>query len=960
MPINEQNETIMKNIKPIALAFLLPALSHSVEASPWIMNPDAREVLLQDTLSWDTPLPFDNEVKTGKLQNGFQYFIRKNVEPKDRVTMYLATKVGSVLETESQLGLAHFMEHMNFNGLKHFPKNELIDYLQKAGVRFGSDLNAYTSFDQTVYQLPIPSDDAELLKNGLQVMRDWAQDALLTDEEIDKERGVVLEEMRGGRGAAQRMRDKYLPIMLNNSIYSNRLPIGTEQIITNFPYEELRKFHQDWYRPDLQSIIIVGDIDVDQMESEVKRLFSDLKTPANPPQRVEHKVPLLNKNQFIAVTDPEMTYTVGQITIKHPEEKIKTVKDFRRQLLKSIYNRMVNARLSELGQSANPPFIQASVGVGGFLAGLDAYNAFFVAKPNEFENGFKALVRELERVQKHGFATSEFERAVSAIQKNNETAYIERDKKKSDSYVNRYLDYYLDDSPALSDEDSYQLTKQLLPTLTLKEVEAIGKQYYVDSNRDIIIMAPDKEKDVLPDEAKTVAWFNEVESEQITAYEDKVSDLPLLSKEPTKGTIASSKDIAPIEAKELVLSNGVKVVLKPTTFKNDEILISAYSPGGTSLYSDQDYYSASHASSLVNSSGIGQLNTIELQKYMTGKNVNISPYLNERSEGISGYSDKEGLQTAFEMIYGYFTEPRIEDDVFQSTITKNLSMIANRESNPSFVFSKTVMESLYNGNIRRVPISEEGVKQINQQRALDIYKERFADASDFVFTIVGSFTEEEIKPYLEQYLASLPSLKRKEQAKDLGIYEPAKGFEKVVHKGQEEKVSTVLTYYGDYNYNEIENLNMDALESVLSYKLIERLREDESGVYGTGARANTSKYPKGRYSFTVSFGTGVDKYQSLINSALDEINKVKQNGPLASDLDKFKIEQRRQLELSLKENRFWMSQISGAYQRDEDPTYITRYLQDLDKITIESVKEVANKYLQEDKLFKFILLPDEK
>jgi len=950
----------MKIIKPIALAFLLPTLLQSVEAAPTSMTYEARQVLVQDTISWDAPLPFDNEVKTGKLANGFQYFIRKNVEPKDRVTMYLATKVGSILETESQLGLAHFMEHMNFNGLKHFPKNALVDYLQKAGVRFGSDLNAYTSFDQTVYQLPIPSDDPDLLKNGLQVMRDWAQDALLTDEEIDKERGVVLEEMRGGRGAAQRMRDQYLPVMLNNSLYSNRLPIGTEDVITNFPYDELRKFHQDWYRPDLQALIIVGDVDVEQMENEVKRLFSDMKMPANPPQRVEHKVPLLNKNQFIAVTDPETSYTIGQITIKHPEEKVTTVRDFRKQLSKSVYNNMLNARLSELGQSANPPYIQAMASVGGFLAGLDAFNALFVAKPNEFENGFKALVRELERVQKHGFTSSEFERAVSAIHKNNETAYTERDKKKSDSYVNRYLNYYLEDSPALSNEDNYRLNKQLLPTLTLEEVEDIGKQYYLDSNRDIIIMAPEKEKESLPDEAKALAWLNEVESEQITAYEDKVSDLPLLSNEPVKGAVVENKAIDAIDAKELVLSNGVKVVLKPTTFKNDEILINAYSPGGTSLYSDVDYYSASHAGSLVNSSGVGQLNTIELQKYMTGKNVNISPYLSERSEGLSGYSDKEGLQTAFEMIYGYFTEPRIEDDVFQSTITKNLSMIANRESNPSFVFSKTVMESLYDGNIRRVPISEDGVKQINQQRALEIYKERFADASDFVFTIVGSFTEDEIKPYLEQYVASLPSLKRNEKAIDLGIYEPEKGFERIVHKGQEQKATAVLTYYGDYNYNEVENLNMDALESVLSIKLIERLREDESGVYGTGARASTSKAPKGRYSFTVSFGTSVDKYQPLINSALDEINKVKQNGPVATDLDKFKIEQKRQMELSLKENRFWMSQISGAYQRDEDPTYITRYLQDLDKLTVESVKEVANKYLKEDKLFKFILLPDEK
>lgn len=948
----------MNFIKPFASAFLLLSLFQLSQPLQAITLQELRSAV--DTLSWDAPLPFDQEVKTGKLENGFQYFIRKNVEPKDRVTMYLATKVGSILETEEELGLAHFMEHMNFNGLKHFPKNELVDYLQRAGVRFGSDLNAYTGFDKTVYQLPIPSDDPELLKNGLQVLRDWAQDALLTDDEIDKERGVVLEEMRGGRGAGQRMRDQYLPIMLNNSRYSHRLPIGTERVIRNFPSDVLRNFHKKWYRPDLQALIIVGDIDVETMEAEINRLFSDLTSPLNFPEHVEYNVPLLDENQFIAVTDPEMTYTVGQISIKHPEEKVETVLDFRKSMLKSVYSTMLNARLSELAQSAHPPFIQASVGIDEFLGGLDAYTAFFVAKPNEFEEGFKALVRELERVQKHGFTATEFARAIVSIQKNNETAYSERDKKKSEHYVNRYLNFYLEDSPALSNEDLYQLYKQLLPTLTLGEVDAIGESFYIDTNRDVIIMAPDQEKENLPDRQQVDGWFEEVEREAVGVYEDKVSDLPLISKEPQAGKVAAEKNMDAIEAKEWTLSNGVKVILKPTTFKNDEILISAFSPGGTSLYSDSDYFSAAQAANLVNSSGVGQLNTIELRKYMTGKNVNISPYINERNEGVSGYTDKEGLHTAFELIYGYFTQPRIEDDIFQSIITRSLSMISNQESDPSFVFRKTILESLYNGSIRRMPISAEGIKQIDKERALAIYKERFADASDFVFTIVGSFTEAEIKPYLENYLAALPALDRNEQAKDLGLYEPSQGFEKVVHKGQEEKANVMLTYYGDYTFNEMENLNMNALESVLSIKLIERLREEESGVYGTGARASTNKDPKNRYSFTVSFGTGVDQYESLIRSVLDEINKVKQSGPLASDLEKFKIEQQRQLELSLKENKFWMGQLSGAYQRKEDPTYINHYLKDLDKISIESVKETANKYLKEDRLFRFILLPDEK
>ncbi|MBE8715298.1 M16 family metallopeptidase [Sphingobacterium hungaricum] len=952
----------MKFIKTIAIAFLLPlswGIADAHAKAPTSLSQEARTILNQDTVSWDTKLPFDNEVLTGTLENGFKYYIRRNVEPEKRVTMYLAVKVGSILETEQQLGLAHFLEHMNFNGLKHFPKNELVDYLQKAGVRFGSDLNAYTSFDETVYQLPIPSDDPELLKNGLQVMRDWAQDALLDTDEINKERGIVLEEMRGGRGAQQRMRDQYFPILLNGSLYANRLPIGTEEIITNFDPEVIRGFHKDWYRPDLESIIIVGDIDVKEMESEVKRLFSDLTTPANAPKREKFTVDLINKNQFIAVTDPEMTATVGQILVKRPEEKVVTVGDYRRSLLKSAYNQMINARLRDISQSANPPFLQAGVSISEFIGGLDNLSIYFVSKPGLFEEGFKATVKEVERVDQFGFTATEFQRAVASMAKNNETSYIERDKKKSDSYVSSYLDNFLNDGASLSNEDRYQITKQLLPTLTLSEVDAIGKLYYEDINRDVIIMGPDKEKETLPTEALVNTWFADLKAEKLTAYEDNVSELPLLAKTPVKGTIKSEKAIAGIDAKEIVLSNGIKVILKPTTFKNDQILISAFSPGGTSLYPDADYFSASNASSLVNGSGLGQLNNTELRKYMTGKNVNVSPYIRERSEGLSGSSDKEGLKLAFEMIYGYFTEPRIEDDIFQSTIQKALSSLENRDSDPNFVFSEAIQKSLYNNNIRRTPISKDQVGQINKDRALAIYKDRFADASDFTFTFVGSFTEDEIKPYLEEYLASLPNLGRNEQSKDLGLYEPAKGFEKVVHKGKEAKANVRLSYYGDYKYSEMENLNLDALEGVLNIKLIERLREDESGVYGVGAGASYSKFPKNRYSFGIGYGTGVDKYESLLASALDEVNKIKKDGPTQVDLDKFVIEQKRQLETQLRENGFWLGQIAGAYQNQEDPTYILRYLDDLSKVTVESVKEVANKYLKDEQLFKFILLPDE-
>lgn len=951
----------MKFIKPLALAFLLPATFYGVEAKmPTSLRAEARAILSQDSLALNQKLPFDNEVVTGKLKNGFTYFIRKNTEPKGRVTMYLGMKAGSILENEKQLGLAHFLEHMNFNGLKHFPKNELVNYLQKAGVRFGSDLNAYTSFDQTVYQLPIPSDDPELLKNGLQVMRDWAQDALLDGEEIDKERGVILEEKRGGRGVQQRLQDQYFPMVLNGSLYSKRLPIGTEEILKTFPYSEIRKFHQDWYRPDLQALIIVGDIDPKAIEEKVKALFSDMTMPKKVLPRKEFRVDLLNKNQFLTISDPELPYTVAQILIKNEKEKVVTVGDYRNELLKSIFNQMIAGRFSELMQQPNPPFMQAGGSIGDFVANLNTFSLVVVPKPGELESGFKAMLTEFERIQKYGFTQTELDRALADMKKGNEMAYIERDKKKSDSYVNRYLNYFIDHEPALSNEASYNLTKQLLPTLKLEEVNALVKKYYTDLNRDILIMGPEKEKANLPTEQAVLGWVKAVEDTPVSAYEDKVSNLPLLSKEPVKGTILSSKDIGAVQAKELQLSNGVKVILKPTDFKNDEIQIVAYSPGGTSLYPDADYFSASNASSLVDASGVGQMSNVELTKYLAGKEVSISPYISERYEGISGRTDKEGLKNAFELIYGYFTEPRLDSDIFQSTMTRAKGSLENRLSDPNNVFSDKVKEVLYGNNVRRQNPTVETLTKIDPNRALAIYKERFADASDFVFTIVGSFDENQIKPYIETYLASLPAVKRGENYKDLNILEPAKGERVVVHKGKEQKASTQLAYYGDYDYSEAENVNMEALESVLTIKLLERLREKEGGVYGVGARAGFNKLPKARYAFSIGFGSAVDKADALIASALDEVKKIQDQGPEKVDIEKFVAEQRRQNELNLRENGYWLNYISSSYQNDLDISRYTRRTENLNKVTPKSVQDVAGKYLKKDRLFEFILMPDSK
>lgn len=907
-----------------------------------------------------TTIPLDTAITTGKLANGFTYYIRKNVEPKNRVQLYLAMKVGSILENEDQRGLAHFTEHMSFNGTKNYPKNDLVNYLQKSGVKFGADLNAYTSFDETVYQLPLPTDDPELLANGFKIMRDWAQNATLDSMEIEKERGVVLEEKRGGKGAQERMQNKYLPVLFNGSRYSNRLPIGTEEVLKTFKPETIRQFYADWYRPNLQALIVVGDIDVNQVEQLIKANFSDLKNPANARNRTEYKIPLLDKNQFIAVTDKEFPYTVVQIMAKHPESKLKTTTDLRNATIRTLYNEMMGERFGDLMKQANPPFLQASNSISGFLAGLDIAATSIVAKPGELEKGVKTALAETEKVKLFGFTQTELDRAKQSYLTSMEAAYKERDKTPSANYVREYTRLFLEDeaSPGIAYE--YNFAKEITGGILLSEVNALAKKYLIDTNRDVLIMAPESLLDSLPSESTINKWVNEAKNEKLTAYVDQVSDKPLLENKPVAGKIISEKKIEEIGVTELTLSNGVKVVLKPTDFKNDEITFNSFSPGGTSLYSDADYQSASFASYLMSQGGVAEFNPIQLPKMLSGKRVNVSPYISERTEGINGSAAPKDLETALQLVYLYFTQPRKDQDIFQSIVSQQRGILANRSSDPNSVFSDTVSAVLGNYNVRRTGPSLAKLEQVKLDRAYEIYKERFADASDFTFTFVGSFKVDEIKPLLEQYLAALPATKRAETAKNLGIKPPAGKVSKTVNKGQEQKATVRLVFAGEYIYNEDTNNQLQALGDVIQIKLIERLREEESGVYSPGTNMSYSKYPTNRYSFTVAFGSSPENVDKLIAATLDEINKIKQKGADAGDIDKFLAEERRSTETQLKQNGFWSSYLTGQYLNNESPTQVLTYLESLKKITPQSLRETANKYLSGENFIKLVLLPESK
>jgi zinc protease len=903
-------------------------------------------------------LPLDPMVRTGKLANGFKYYIRHNEEPKNRVMMYLVNKVGSVLEDEDQRGLAHFMEHMSFNGTQHFPHNELVDYLQKAGVRFGADINAYTAFDETVYELPIPSDKPELLKGGLEIMRDWAHEALLDPGEIDKERGVVLEEKRLGKGAGERMQRQYWPVILNDSRYAVRVPIGLDTVLDNFKRPVIARFYNDWYRPDLQALIIVGDINVDQIEAAIKQQFSNLKNPVHERVRTKYTVPLTGKNQFIAVTDKEMTTTEAEILIKHKAPEQRTAEDYRSALVQGLFDRMLSERYAELLRKADPPFVTGGAGISGFMGGLDAYDASVQAKPGELEKGLKAIWRETERLKRFGFTATELERAKTAELNGVESELKEKDKTNSGLYVKEYQAYFLTGEAAPGIEKEYQLTKDDLPGITLTDVNSLTTSYITATNRDILILAPEKDKSSLPDEAVVNSWLKAVEAEALTPYKDDVSSKTLLSAMPIPGKIKSEEQNKEFNITTITLSNGVKVLLKPTDFKNDQIIFNAFASGGTSLYSDADYQSAANAAGVVTAGGVGNYNTDELSKYLEGKELSVKPYINERFQGISGGATPKELETAMQMIYAYFTEPRKDTTIFEGIIARSKAGLANRGSDPNSVFSDTVSAVMGSHNIRRTGPTLEKMEQINLDRAYQIYKERFADASNFTFTFVGSIDTNAIKPLLEKYLGSLPSTGQHEQAKDLNIHAPSGRIEKTVYKGSEPKATVYLVYTGKYDYSPENDVKMDAMKEALEIRLLQRLREDESGVYSPGVQASTIKLPQQRYSFLVHFGCAPQNVEKLIASTLDEIGKLEKDGPLQENVDKWRAEDKTSFEPQLKTNGFWLGYINGQLQNDQDLNQVNQYNSLVDAVKPGDVKTMAKKYLSGDNYIKLVLLPE--
>ena len=941
-----------------ALSFVLaqPAVAQKKTTTKTVVTKTAAKPAASQTL------PNDPNVKIGKLPNGLVYYIRKNVEPKNRAELYLGTKIGSLMENEQQQGLAHFTEHMAFNGTTDFPKNEIINYLQKAGVRFGADLNAYTGFNQTVFQLPIPTDSVEVFKTGFKILANWAGKVTMDGKEIDNERGVIVEEDRQrGKNAQQRMSNQLLPFLLGDSQYAKRIPIGKIEILESFTHDKIRDFYKDWYRPNLQAVIAVGDFDVNEVEKLIIANFSGLKNPANEKARTYYSIPDNAQPLIKIATDKEQPYNVAQVIYKQKQGPVKTEADYRKAMAQNMVNSMLGARLAEITQKGNAPFLFAQSSYapyqGGLVWGVSALQTVAVSKTGaELQKAIVAAIAENERMAKFGFTAGELETVKKKMDASIEKQFKEKDKTKSSAYVQEYLENFLVGEAMPSAEFTYQLSKKLLQNISLAEVNAAAKAMVTATNQIVVVQAPEKEKENLPSEAALLAAIKNA-GNGVTPYVDNTVNKPLIAQAPKAGTIVSQAKNDKIGVTTLTLSNGVKVVLKPTDFKNDQIVFTSFGKGGASLASNDDFISAENAN-LIAQSGVGDFNPTQLNKYLAGKNAAVGAYVDDLYQGFSGSASPKDLETAFQLIYARATNPRKDAEIFNKNISDFKVITANKNSNPASVFADTVQAVMANYHKRGMPTTLADIDKINLDKAYAFYKDRFADASGQTFVFVGNFDVEKIKPYITTYLASLPSLNKSENFVDNGVNPPKGKVSKTVTKGLEDKATVQLLFHDDYTYNAENNVMLDALKAALDIKITERLREKESGVYSPGVSLSIQKNPTAHYYFTISFNCAKANVEKLINAALEEVNTFKNNGITAEDLQKFKSEELRQEELSLRENGFWLGYLTNRLKYSDNLEQVLGNTARINGVTVEATKAAAKKYLNGDNYIRLVLLPE--
>lgn len=914
----------------------------------------------QTNLDLNSKLPDDPAVSKGILDNGLTYYVRSNSEPENRAELMLVVKAGSIDEDDDQQGLAHFCEHMSFNGTKNFPKHELINYFESIGMEFGPEINAYTGFDQTVYMLKVPLDKPEYMEKGLQVLYDWACQVDDVDEEIEAERGIILEEERMGRGANDRMMKEWLPVFLHDSKYAERLPIGKVDIIENCKPEVLRRFRNDWYRPDLQALIVVGDFDQQEMVAKVKEKFSAIEEPKSPRPKETYDIPGHEETLVSVVTDKEAQYPVAYVYYKHDLETSSELKDYRKSIIENIYMGMLNNRLAEKTQQADPPYLLGQSVYSHQFGPLSAYTSVTVTQGDKITTGLKELLLENQRVKQFGFTETELERQKTAVLNNMEKAYNERNNTKSINYANEYMrNFLVTEEPFPGMENEYAYYKEFVPGITVEEVNALAKDWITQENRVVVITAPENEKTIVPNKDEVLALLDEVETAGIEPYVDAVSDVPLLSDEPFGSKVSETTPIENVDAVEWKLENGATIVVKTTDFKDDEILFNAWSLGGSSLYPINDVVSADLTTDVMTESGIADFDEITLNKMLSDKVFGLSPYISELREGFNGSASVKDVETLLQMLYLYFTEPRFDEVSYQSLMQQYATILENKSASPESNFSDTLNVVLSNYNEREKPMSVERLKEASFDRMKQIGKERFKNASDFKFFFVGNIDLETFKPLVEKYIGGIPTLNKQEEWVDLGIEKPDGVVNKVVNKGQEEKSIQYIVFHGDFDYASQNRVQLDAMGRILSTRLLEVIREDKSSVYSISARPSSSKFPNPEYTVAISYGTSPQKLDELKEAIFDIIKEYIKKGPTDEEVKKAQEKMLREREVSVRENKFWLNILSNTYYlKDGDFSEFGTYEELVKNIDVKSTKSAFKTYFDFDNYVSVALAPE--
>ncbi len=910
----------------------------------------------------DALIKKDPFVRIGKLENGMTYYIRENQKPEERVQYRLVVKAGSMQETDAQVGLAHFTEHMAFNGIEGYPGNTMIAELQKKGVSFGRQINAYTSFDETVYEVTLPTDDPTNMDMGLNILKGWASGLLYDNKEIDQERGVIIEEYRTGLGADDRMRKQWFPVAFNGSRYADRLPIGTLENLENFEYQTIKDFYAEWYRPDLQAIIVVGDMDADIVEQMIKEKFSTIPVKQNPKEKITYDIPN-NKEPLVAVcTDKEASGNTVMLFRKFKNKPVKTEGDFKKSLAVDLYNIMFSSRLSELRQDPKSPMLGGSIGYGNFIGTCDVYMASGAAKENKIIETIQTLMKEDYRVLKYGFLETEFKRAKEEILSAYEKAAKEVDKTETAAFTNQYVQHFLSEAPIAGAKREFVLAKKYLPLITLEEVNAFAKQWIVDENFVAIVTAPDKEGVKVPSKEEVLAAVADPSLKNVKPYVDTYKEIEIVEKSTlTKGKVVETKEIASVGAKELTLSNGIKVVIKPTTFKNDEILMSALSEGGMSLYPVSDLPSANFATQMVDRAGIGALDLPSLEKKLKGKNVSLSPYIGLLQEGLSGSSSVKDLETFFQILHAQFASPRKDPAVKELIINETIEQLKMVNAVPKYRFLAELLSALSQADpyaMNMLNFDEEYLAKVDYNRAFEIYQERFANPADFTFTFVGNYDEKVLIDMLETYLGSLKTTKEVEKFKDVAKGFPAESMKKTVYAGQEHQGSLAVVLNNGFENTPKNKMIVNQISEALQIEFIEVIREKMSATYSPMLQMDYETEPKTEYTALIMIDCDPEGTDNL-NEAIHKIlAKFQKKGPKKETLTKVKEQMIAARETSMEKNQFWLSFISGSYYYDLDLNRINTYTEEVNAITKKDIVDFMAKYFNLDHNIRIELHPE--